>query len=193
MNRDEFIAALRTKTPAAFVDEHLFDRIPMVFNADRSVFVSWKRELAQRIGVDPACITVVGSAATGTSLNPYKNFKPFDGESDIDVAVISSHHFNIAWRYLRMNGARRLKVDTRTRIAWDEHVKKHIYWGTIATDRLLGVLPFGLEWLQATSAISQLAPTTGRDINLRIYADYDSLRNYQVTSARSARDALLGA
>jgi predicted nucleotidyltransferase len=193
MNRDEFIAALRTKTPAHFVDDHLFDRVPAVFDADRAAFVSWKRALAERIEVDPACIAVVGSAATGTSLNPYKNFKPFDHESDIDVAVISSYHFNVAWRYLRMNGARRLTVDPRTRIAWDEHVKKYIYWGTIATDRLLGVLPFGLEWLRATAAISQLSPTIGRDINLRIYADYDSLRNYQVTSARSARDALLGA
>jgi hypothetical protein len=192
MNRDEFISALRTKTPAAFVDDYLFDRIPTVFGADRTSYIAWKRALAERIEVDPACITLVGSAAMGASLNPYKNFKMFDNESDVDVAVISNHHFNLAWRYLRMNGARRLTVDNRTRIAWDEHVKKYIYWGTIATDRLLGVLPFGLDWLKATSALSQLEPTVGRNINLRIYADHDSLRNYQVNSARSARDSLLG-
>lgn len=193
MKRDEFTNALRTKTPVAFVDDHLFDRIPAIFGLDRASYVAWKRALAERIEVDPACITMVGSAAIGASLNPYKNFKLFDGDSDIDVAVVSSYHFNTAWRYLRMNGARRLTVDSRTRIAWDEHVKRYIYWGTIATDRLLGVLPFGLDWLNATSFMAQLAPTIGRDINLRIYADYDSLRNYQVTSVRSAREALLGA
>ena len=56
----------------------------------------------------------VGSAAIGCSLNPVKNFKPFDSASDVDVAVISNYHFTVAWRYLRTNGTRRLEVDTRT-------------------------------------------------------------------------------
>lgn len=122
-------------------------------------------------------------------MNPSKNFKPFDENSDVDVAVVSPHHFALGWRYLRMNGARRLRVDTRTRIAWDEHVKRYIYWGTIATDRLLGVLPFGLEWLQAITTMAQQQPTLGRAVNLRIYADYDSLRAYHIQGVRSLRDS----
>ncbi|MBI0325476.1 hypothetical protein [Burkholderia plantarii] len=192
MTKEDFIEALRAKTPVSFVDDHLFDCIPAVFGSSRASFVAWKRALAESLEVDPACIVIVGSAAVGTSLNPHKNFKSFDNKSDIDVAVISSHHFNSAWRYLRMNGARRLKVDNRTRIAWDEHVSKYIYWGTIATDKLLGVLPFGLDWLKAISRAAQMSPTEGRDINLRIYADYDALRNYQINSVRTARDNLNG-
>lgn len=78
----------------------------------------------------------------------------------------------------------------KTRNAWDEHVTRYIYWGTIATDKLLGVLPFGLAWLRATSAIAQLEPTKGRDVNLRIYADYEALRAYQTQSVKAARDSL---
>jgi hypothetical protein len=192
MVREALIESLRSKTPAAFVESHLFDCIPAVFAGDRDVFVAWKRDLAAKIEVDPACITVVGSASVGASLNPSKNFKLFDDESDIDVAVVSPHHFSIAWRYLRMNGARRLRVDSRTRIAWDEHVKRYIYWGTIATDRLLGVLPFGLEWLKATSEMGQVLPTQGRSVNLRIYADFDSLRAYHERGIRSLRDSQNG-
>lgn len=189
MTREHFIQSLRENTPAAFVETHLFDRIPVLFADDRSLFIGWKRALAEQIEVDPACITIVGSAATGASLNPSKNFKLFDANSDVDVAVVSPHHFSVAWRYLRMNGARRLRLDARTRIAWDEHVKRYIYWGTIATDRLLGVLPFGLEWLQATSAAGQVHPTVGRSVNLRIYSDYDSLRAYHIQGVRALRDS----
>ena len=189
MTRDALIQALLASTPAAFVENHLFDRIPAIFADDRALFVSWKRSLAERIEVDPACVTIVGSAATGASLNPTKNFRLFDDGSDVDVAIVSPYHFAVAWRYLRMNSARRLRVDARTRIAWDEHVKRYIYWGTIATDRLLGVLPFGLEWIKAKSAVGGLHPTSGRAVNLRIYADYDSLRAYHIHGVRSLRDS----
>jgi hypothetical protein len=188
ITREAFIQSLRSESPVAFVENFLFDRIPAVFGSDRTLFVSWKRTLAKKIEVDPACITIVGSAATGASLNPSKNFKLFDEASDIDVAIISPYHFAIGWRYLRMNGARRLRVDARTRIAWDEHVNRYIYWGTLATDRLLGVLPFGLQWLTATSDIAQIAPTIGRSVNLRIYTDYDSLRAYHVQGVRNRRN-----
>lgn len=188
MNRDELIEQLRTSSPAEFVENHIFDRIPAIFAGDRALFVNWKRMLAKELEVDPACITLVGSAATGASLNPSKNFKLFDDGSDIDVAVISHHHFTLAWRYLRMNPARRLRVDNRTRIAWDDHVHRYIYWGTIATDRLLGVLPFGLAWMKATAAMAKVAPTVGRTVNLRIYADYDALRAYHVHGIRSLRE-----
>lgn len=192
MVREALLQSLRSNTPAAFVETYLFDCIPAVFAGDRSLFVGWKRELAEKIEVDPACITIVGSAAAGASLNPSKNFKLFDENSDIDVAVISPHYFSIAWRYLRMNSARRLSVDVRTRIAWDEHVRRYIYWGTIATDRLLGVMPFGLQWLKATAEMGQVPPTVGHSVNLRIYADYDSLRAYHEQSIRLLRDSQIG-
>lgn len=190
MDRDTFIAALQQETPARFIEDQFFDRVPHIFGPDRTVFARWKRELGERIEVDPACITLVGSGATGFSMNPNKNFRAFSDQSDIDVAVISAHHFTVGWRYLRMNGARRLRVDARTKISWDEHVKKYIYWGTLATDRLLGVLPFGSQWLKATSQMAEIEPTQGRVVNLRIYTDYDALRAYQVQGARTLRESL---
>jgi hypothetical protein len=190
MNREELVDVLQTLSPHAFLEEYVFDSVPQVFSNDRSAYIGWKRKLGSAIDVDPACLTIVGGAAIGCSLNPVKNLRRFDAESDVDVAVISNYHFTVAWRYLRMNSIRRLQVDTRTRIAWDEHVNRFIYWGTIATDRLLGVLPFGLEWLKATAHMSSIAPTEGRDVNLRIYTDYEALRSYQITSVKHVREAL---
>lgn len=191
MDREAFITLLQRETPIRFIEDQFFDRVPHIFQADRTAFSAWKRSLGERLDVDPACLTLVGSSATGFSLNPNKNFKAFDEASDVDVAVISNHHFTIGWRYLRTNGSRRMSVDVRTRNAWNEHVTKYIYWGTLATDQLLGVLPYGREWLQASSYMSGLAPTEGRDVNLRIYTDYDALRAYQTQGARVLRETLL--
>jgi len=84
-----------------------------------------------------------------------------------------------------------MHVDAKTRNARNEHSTRFIYWGTIATDRLLGVLPFGSLWLPALSKMSRIAPTVGKNINLRIYADYDSLRTYQIRSVQQAREDVL--
>jgi hypothetical protein len=190
MNREDLIQALQSLSAPAFLEEYLFDSVPHVFAGDRASYVAWKRALGAAIDVDPACLTIVGSAAVGCSLSPVQNLKAFDPSSDVDVAVISNYHFTVAWRYLRMNGTRRLQVDARTRIAWDEHVNRYIYWGTIATDKLLGVLPFGLGWLRATGHMALIDPTKGRDVNLRIYADYEALRAYQMMSVRNVRESL---
>lgn len=117
MEREALIEALKRENANRFLEEHIFDRVPHVFADDRALFVGWKRALASAIEVDPACLTVVGSAAVGYSLNPIKNFKAFDEQSDVDVAVVSHYHFTVAWRYLRTNSARRMRIDERTRIA----------------------------------------------------------------------------
>ncbi len=153
----------------------MFDCVPYVFAQDRSAYVAWKRELGSAIDVDPACLTLVGSAAVGCSLNPNKNFKAFNSESDVDVGNHFQLPLTIAWRYLRMNGSRRHSLPEKTKNAWDEHVSRLIYFGTIATDRLLGVLPFGVDWLKAASKMGTVNPTQGRSVNLRIYADYEAL------------------
>jgi len=182
---------LRELSPREFVSEYLFDRVPHLFSGDRKLYVEWKTKLANAIEVDPACIILVGSSAVGISLNPAKHFKRFDETSDIDVAVVSNYHFTVAWRFLRTQGHRRTHVDAKTRIAWDEHVRRFIYWGTIATDKLLGILPFGPQWLSAVTEMTRVTPTVGRDIKLRIYSDYESLRTYQVLSAQNAREDIL--
>jgi hypothetical protein len=190
MEREALIGTLKRETPGRFLENYIFDRVPHVFADDQDLFVCWKRALAELIEVDSACLTVVGSAAVGYSLNPFKSFKPFDGQSDVDVAVVSHYHFTVAWRHLRTHSAQRMRVDEKTRIAWDDHARRLIYWGTIATDRLLGVLPFGLLWLNSQTRMSLLDPTKGHDVNLRIYADYESLRSYQIMSLKRIRDSL---
>jgi len=182
---------LRTKEPREFVNKYIFDCVPFIFGGNRENYVQWKQELGLLLQIDSNNIIIVGSAGIGISLNPTKNFKEFNAESDIDVALISSFHFLISWRYLRSNNHVRMRLPEYQKNCWIDHEKKYIYWGTIATDKLLGVLPFGRDWMRAVNDLARVGRTFNRDVKFRIYNDFESLRSYQVKSTADARFAAM--
>lgn len=180
----KFIDELLIKSPELVASVWIIDRIPILFDNNLEVYASWRYALAKGLGVDPSALIITGSCAFGVSLNPNKNYKYFDQDSDIDVAVVSEYHFNEAWRTLRNLGSTRHGLSQRVKQSIDDHVKKYIYWGTIATDRILLILPFGKKWKEALENMQDIEPTIGRTINARIYKDFDSLRAYQVNNLK---------
>jgi predicted nucleotidyltransferase len=176
---------------SACVGRWVLERTPFVFGADADAFRSWRHTLARGLGVDPCDITVTGSAAAGFSLDPNKEFKLFDADSDIDVAVISEYHFDVAWRFLRTMGNERYKLTQVERDWVDEHRTRLIYWGTIATDVLLPHMPFAPEWMPALAVASHDPSVDGREVKVRLYRDYPALRSYQLSGFRRLRDKLL--
>lgn len=180
---------LRNLMPDTFASKYIFESIPHLFAGSIDSYISWKSELGRQIDVDPRAIEIIGSARIGISLNPDKALKPFGARSDVDVAVVSFHHFELAWRHMRtMTTANRASLTRRQREALRDHTERLIYWGTIATDRLLEILPFARVWVVALSHMAGLDPTADRDINVRIYRDFESLRAYQLRSVVRARE-----
>ena len=174
------------------VTKWVLETSPFAFaGVSREEFWNWKSALAAKIDVDAKNILITGSGAVGVSLNPFKGMKNYDSLSDIDVAVISTYHFDVAWRALRNIGTRRFSLPQSQQRAIDEHVKRYIYWGTIATDRILPLLPFGKEWVIALNEMAQIEPTIDRTIKVRIYRDFASLRAYLVTGLKELRNQLL--
>lgn len=168
---------------ALFVSNHVIDRIPYFLGDNREAYNSWRQRVSRLLEVDLGNILVVGSGSVGCSLNPRKNFAVFHDGSDIDIAVISTYHFDLSWRVLR----RLRRGDAANNDQW-EAVKLHqttlIYWGCIATDKLLEVMPFAAQWLEASIQISGLPEIGGRSINFRIYRDFASLRSYHESGVR---------
>lgn len=178
-------AELLSKEPSDFVSHYLFDRVPFVFGGDLGAWIAWKTKLAKQIDVDPRDVVLTGSAAIGFSLSPDKNFSAFHEGSDIDVGVVSAFHFDMAWRHLRQQRTAWLTIGGKTKGAIEAHRKNYVFAGTIATDKMLGILPFGLTWQQALDQMALVEPTLGRDVKLRIYRDYDALRYYQASNIRN--------
>jgi predicted nucleotidyltransferase len=186
----DFRAAIIRDGMDAAASTHLLDRVPFVFNDNWELYRAWRRKLSRLIEVDPLNIKIIGSAGIGFSLNPNKDFKAFSHESDIDVAVISEHHFAISWRALRtlkLPDARNYK----DREAIKEHRTNHIYWGTIATDRVLHYLPFVRPWTEALAAMAGESPTEEREIKIRLYRDYEALRSYHMSGLETLAATLM--
>ena len=182
--------ALLTTDPRDFVSHYIFEPVPFAFAADLPSWIAWKMTLARHLDVDPYDIVLTGSAALGYSLNPLKAYKAFDGASDIDCGIISPYHFEVAWRYLRQLRPSWLSLPNESRRAITSHRKNYVFSGTIATDRILGLLPFGRAWQAALGEMSEVSPTTGREVKLRIYKDYDALRSYQANNIERLRNDL---
>jgi hypothetical protein len=188
---DDFLDAIDTRPLPAVASEFILDRLPHVFGS-REVHLGWKEGLAATLGVDPCELIVVGSAATGVSLNPNKSsFKPFDSKSDVDVAVISYRHFDSAWEWMRRLGSGRFKLPLPAQTAFQEHVTRHVFYGVIATDKILAWLPFGSDWMPGLALPLIVDPVSGRDVNVRLYRDFSALRNYQLIGLRKARQRRL--
>jgi predicted nucleotidyltransferase len=188
---EQFIRELVEEPLSFLISKWILSRTPHVFGTDHEAYLAWKEILADKIGVDSCAITITGSAATGFSLSPHKNFRAFDDESDVDIAVVSHHYFDISWHYLRSLGALRYQLTKVQQDSILDHARRLIYWGTIATDKMLEILPFGRTWIEALTEMAAVAPTEHRGINARIYNDFESLRAYHTNNLNRIRNDVL--
>ncbi|MFX1708820.1 hypothetical protein PV783_32945 [Chitinophaga sp. CC14] len=178
--------------PTSYItSKWIIERIPFVFNNDLSAYIDWKERLSTLIQVDSKAFVFTGSSSVGFSLNPFKDLRPFDDQSDIDVAIISGIHFDIAWHFLRNIGPKYHRLKPKEKGAIDDHKGRLIFHGTIATDKIVQLLPFGIDWVNAMSVMSKIAPTIDRTINFRIYKDFEALKAYQKNGVNKIRDKLL--
>jgi len=173
------------------LSKRLIDSTPEIFSGDRDAYIDWKAQLSAELEIEPYMLVLVGSAAVGVSLNPWKTFSSFDDGSDIDVAVVSARHFEDCWRFMRSLGSRIYPLQAPVRAHIRNHARHQVYWGAIATDRILAHLPVGPAWTKALAKMAKVPPTVGREINIRLYRDVDSLRAYHLRNFKDVRARLL--
>jgi hypothetical protein len=176
--------------PPEFVGRWFVEKTPHLFAGDQAAHVAWRRTLADTLGVSLFDLVIVGSAALGKSLNPAHPFALFSDDSDIDVAVVSDHYFDLAWRWMRRLGADRYRLPQTAQNWVKEHESRLVYWGSIATDQLLPHLPFGPDWVPKLAELAAQPPVNGREINVRLYRDHASLEAYLTRSVRKLRAIL---
>jgi hypothetical protein len=183
--------ALLSYSADMFTSHMLLDRTPWLWE-NRTDYVNWKSSLAGGLSVDPYALMVVGSACTGVSLNPKKRlFAEFRAESDVDVAVVSYYHFEVAWKTLREMGQSTKTIPTsEERRLRKQHRDHLVFDGTIATDWVLPYLPFGREWMHALQNSESELPGPRHKVKARIYRDLDALRAYHVRNVTRLKKEL---
>lgn len=180
---------LQQMDSSMFATKWYFDTMPFVFEGDEKAYISWRHLISAEIDIDPSDILLTGSASLGISLNPYKNFKAFDNQSDIDICIFSEYYFSIAWRELSSKTMVNLSYPMQTAIK--KHKDTYIYWGTVATDKILPLLSFGAKWGRIIPKLSKFEAIGDHDVHFRIYKDRLSFRRYLLQSIEERKIALL--
>ncbi|CAN5798779.1 hypothetical protein BH11BAC3_BH11BAC3_12080 [soil metagenome] len=189
--KDELIGDIIGEPISYTTSKWIIERVPFLFNNDFDSYINWKQKLSDLIGVDSKAIVFTGSSSVGFSLNPDNNLRPFSPESDVDVAIVSNYYFDISWFFLRNIGTRKYSFTQREKNAIEDHRKRLIYWGTIATDKIIQILPFGKEWIKSIEEMAKEKPTEGRQINFRIYKDFEALKAYHNNNLKLIKDKLI--
>lgn len=176
---------LSAEDPPCWIDRHFLRQDPFAFGRSALSFHDAACDLSARLDVERNGIFCIGSGAIGLSINPEKisggHLKSFDSGSDLDIAVVSSRHFELAWRDLLLATQPHLKevpANVEEHLSWQ---RKRLFDGAILGNKLLGSFSFGTRWLGAIDSFSgRLAEALDRNVNAEfwIYRDYWSLRNY---------------
>lgn len=172
-----------------FITKWFFDTCPFVFESNPEFYREWRHLFSAKVNIDPSDIILTGSASIGFSLSPYKNFKPFDENSDIDICIFSDYYFTISWHDLLNIHLNNFSYKYKTKIK--EHREKYIYWGTIATDTILPILSFGPTWERIIPQINNYPKLKDHNIHFRIYKDRQSFRNYSIQSMEKTKNTLM--
>ena len=172
------------------VSKWVVEKLPHIFNGNYETFLQTKLKLSKLLNVDSCSIIFVGSSCTGFSLSPHKNFREFNEKSDIDIAIISHYYFDVAWHTIRNVNPFDYTYEVQESIK--EHAAKFIYWGTIATDKILGIMPFAKEWIHAIEEIEKETVFENRKINFRLYQDHEALRAYHLRNFKTNLSTMIG-
>lgn len=65
---------------------------------DEETYFQLRSQIADHLGIHPSEVVMVGSAKLGFSIKPQKRYMHFTAESDVDMAVISPHLFDVMWQ-----------------------------------------------------------------------------------------------
>lgn len=179
-----------------WIDRHFLRCDPFAFAGFD--FQEFALRCSAEFKVDPNGIFCAGSGAVGLSINPDnitgRTLKPFDHESDLDIALISEMHFELAWRNLRERAHPALnELEFKFNEAI-KHQKKRFFDGAILTTKLLSYLDFGPDWFPAKTNVGEyVAILFGREVKVDfwIYRDYWSLRSYVANSIIKCKELAL--
>lgn len=128
-----------------FIDRHLFGCSPWAFRASPAEYDDFRGELAHRLSVDAAEITLVGSGRLGFSLNPHHLLSAFGAASDLDVVIVSSATFDEAWTELIEKAAdiALASEEERRRL---KKVKENFFLGFLRPDHLPLTTKLASDW-----------------------------------------------
>ena len=186
---DEFKGKLRDKSISdlEIVQRYITHGHPFVFEGDEDKYFRLKQTVAQKFGLNPQDVIMVGSGKLGFSISPLKRWQPSHDESDIDVAIISSDIFDRFWKELYDFN---IKLTDRTVEQEKQYYRflDYFFKGWLRPD----VFPFSYvgqkEWLDFFKSISYGEFGDHRKISGAVFRDWGFYEAYHTSNIREIRN-----
>ncbi len=196
---EAFRELLSTTSPEAIINDHLLGGPTYLFLEDPAEEASFKGQTAERLGIPPDAIHLVGSAKLGFSVDPAKFPRAFSPSSDIDLLVIDESLFDQLWSaILRWHQPIRNRAGSGAS-DWARKRRREIYWGCFDDPAQLGrarltaatalrpLRALSFRWFEAFRSLS-VAIAGGRSIGARLYRTRDHAILYQRGGLAELRD-----
>jgi hypothetical protein len=192
MNCDEFEEALRTQGSKFVFNQFLLNEDVHIlrsrYQADASrVYHEIKLATSNALDVAVKNVAIVGSAKTGYSLTPGRNYSPFSEMSDLDLVIVSEPLFCKLWdSYLAF-------VNSSTGQSYST-VAKNVFRHFIsikAEDVQGDQLEYFADWIGRVDKLRQIFQLKFKlpaEVNYRVYDSWEYVEQYHVAGL----NALIG-
>ena len=143
------------------------------------IYDQFKIFISKKLEVHYNDIAIAGSAKLGFSLNPTKNFRLFNEESDIDIIVISRKYFYLFWDSYRRDSYAEVRTPNFNKVCFGIFRKYIIFDGFKKNN-----LDY-LKWLKKTQGFEknlQLEFEIENSIHYRIFESWDAAKDYYIAS-----------
>ena len=184
MNIEEMKAAIEEKSADEIYNEFFISGEVWIF---KNIFgEQWfeqydrfKKYVAQKLDVHYNNIGIAGSAKLGFSLNPKKNYKVFNDDSDLDIIVVSQKLFNEFWEQYLYDS-----YNPTTGINKKNVVSFYIFRKYIALDCFRNNEYYN-NWIKKTNGFEkdiQVLFKIENEVHYRIFESWDSVKMYYISS-----------
>jgi len=179
-----------------FIQKHI--TTGPVVGISQSEYFNLRRRVAAHFHIHPTSVVVVGSSKLGFSLKAKSRkqgekgtrYLPFDAESDIDVAIVSSRLFDAYWdEVFSLSGSRAQWA----MIADAKGFITELFSGWITPGELPKLPRFSnaKDWSNFFDKLSSERTCGLRTIKARLYRSWERLEAYQARMVEECRNDLL--
>lgn len=192
MNCDEFEETLRSRG-SKFVFNHILLNEDVYILRERyqnratSIYHDIKLTVSDALNVPVKNVAIVGSAKTGYSLTPGRNYSPFSDESDLDLVIVSECLFSELWENY-LNFATSSTGKSYANVA--KNVFRHFI--SIKAEDVQGdQLEYFSRWITRVDKLRQSFQLNFKlptEVNYRVYDTWKYVEQYHVAGL----NALIG-
>jgi hypothetical protein len=176
---------LNKKTISKFVNEYILSNQPVCFRENEELVWEIKDLLSNQFNIHKKDIEIVGSGKLGISLSDERFGKEFNKKSDIDIALVSSELFNLAWNELLTLDFSYYKLSERKRQDLNDSYQT-IHRGFISPERLPRS-KFKEHWWKVFNELSNKQKYEHRKIRGRLFRNWSFVEKYYSIQIRKIK------